>query len=124
MPLGYPLTYMVRTDLRMSTRAFLAGCLVALCLLAGCQTADTVVKDQPVERGTAIVETMDAGGYTYVKLGSDQSSAWYAVPQCEVAVGDRVEVTGDAMAMKNFKSPTLKRTFASIYFASGVEKVQ
>jgi len=92
--------------------------MVLGCLLAGCQSAPVVTS-----AGTAIVETMDSGGYSYVKVMTNGAPTWYAVPECEVAVGDLVEIEPGAMAMKDFESRTLKRKFALIYFASGLEKV-
>jgi hypothetical protein len=88
--------------------------VVGLCLLAGCQTP------APILLGEAVVATMNSGGYTYIKLLNAEAPTWYAVPECEVAVGDRVEVAPGAMAMQNFESRTLKRTFALIYFADGL----
>ena len=90
---------------------------VSLCLLAGCQTA------APALPGEVVVETMNSGGYTYMQLQSGEGTSWYAVPECKVAVGDRVEVASGAMTMQNFESRTLKRTFPVIYFAQGVTKV-
>lgn len=68
-----------------------------------------------------IVETMDAGGYTYVNLDSNGTQNWAAVPQTKVKIGDVVEVQG-GMAMQNFTSKTLGRTFPNIIFASGLAK--
>ena len=93
-------------------------------LLAGCQTTGDGGDDSLGNAGVAVVETMNAGGYTYVKLGSRDGPAWYAVPECEVAIGDRVQVADGAMTMRNFESRALSRTFPVIYFASGLEKVQ
>ncbi len=62
-----------------------------------------------------IIETMDSGGYTYLKLRTAKGEVWAAVRKATVAKGQTVTVTG-AQAMKNFKSRTLKRTFPVIYF--------
>jgi hypothetical protein len=93
--------------------------LSALLLFAACQISEPVA-EPAVPAGAAVVETMDAAGYTYLKL---ESGEWYAVRETELAVGDRVEIDADAMAMKNFTSSTLNRTFPLIYFASGLQKV-
>jgi len=92
--------------------------VAGLCLLAGCHTS------APTPVGDAVVATMNAGGYTYIKLQIAGVATWYAVPECEVAVGDLVEVAPGAMAMRNFESRTLKRTFSLIYFAEGLTKVR
>lgn len=63
----------------------------------------------------AVTETMDAASYTYLKLKTAKGEVWAAVPKAKVTVGQTVTVVG-AQMMSNFKSNTLKRTFASIYF--------
>ena len=67
------------------------------------------------ELSGTVVETMDAGGYTYLKLKTASGDAWAAVNQAQVKVGDQATVLG-AMPMDNFESPTLKRKFDRIYF--------
>jgi len=62
-----------------------------------------------------VLETMDAGGYTYLKLRSSRGEIWAAVQQTTVAKGQRVSILR-ATAMKDFKSRSLKRTFPVIYF--------
>jgi len=64
----------------------------------------------------AVVETMDAGGYTYVQIDNGSETIWAAVPATKVKVNDEVEIAG-GMEMKNFTSKNLGRTFPSIYFA-------
>lgn len=71
-------------------------------------------KTGEVVEGT-IVETMDAGGYTYVHLDTASGKAWAAVPKTTVAVGDKVAID-QAMPMVNFESPSLGRKFEKIYF--------
>jgi hypothetical protein len=67
--------------------------------------------------GGAVLETMDSGGYTYLKLQTPQGEVWTAVPQASVRTGDRVMVV-NAMLMTGFESPTLHRRFDAIYFGS------
>lgn len=67
-----------------------------------------------------VVETMDSGGYTYVKLEKDGKSMWVAVPVTALKVGQEVAVQ-PGMQMNNFNSKTLNRTFDSIIFSQGVE---
>jgi hypothetical protein len=68
-----------------------------------------------------VAETMDAGGYTYVRVENDTGEIWAASGQFAVAVGDRVTVPLE-MAMENFHSDTLDRDFAVIYFAQHVAR--
>ncbi len=66
-----------------------------------------------------VLETMDAGGYTYVKLQKGQQEIWAAGPKTTVQVGDAVTIP-DGMAMHDFHSKTLDRTFEVIYFVSAI----
>ena len=70
----------------------------------------------PVIKGT-VLETMDSGGYTYLKLKTDQGEKWTAVNQSSVKVGAKVSVIGPSL-MQNFESTTLNRTFEEIYFGT------
>lgn len=65
-----------------------------------------------------VTETMDAGGYTYVKLEKNGESIWAAGPETKVAVGDEVFVEL-AMPMPQFESPALGRKFDVLYFVGG-----
>jgi hypothetical protein len=67
-----------------------------------------------------VVETMNAGNYTYVQVDDGSRKIWAAAPQFAVAVGDKV-VVPDGMAMRDFHSKTLGRTFDLVSFVSGVE---
>ncbi len=64
-----------------------------------------------------ILETMDSGGYTYLKLKTPAGESWAAVNQARVKVGEQATVIG-AMQMDGFESPTLNRKFDRIYFGS------
>lgn len=68
-----------------------------------------------------VVETMDSGGYTYLKI--EDSGIWIAtspLPQ-PISVGDQVEYSG-GMEMRDFYSKTLDRTFDSILFIQNVKR--
>lgn len=69
-------------------------------------------------RGT-VVETMDAARYTYVLIDTGSEKVWAAAPQFKVAKGDKVWASS-GMAMKNFKSETLNRTFDVVFFAEAI----
>jgi hypothetical protein len=66
-----------------------------------------------------VVETMNSGGYTYVNLEKDGKRTWVAVPPLKVEVGQELKLL-PGMQMGTFTSSTLKRTFDSIIFSSGV----
>lgn len=92
-------------------------------VLAVAQAADTA---KAASAATAqapiagkVLETMDAAGYTYFLVAAGERKVWVAATQVPLKVGDQV-VVADAMAMTNYQSKTLKRTFDLVYFASGV----
>jgi len=66
-----------------------------------------------------VVETMDAGGYTYVKIKNDSGEHWVAGPATPVKVGDKVSFP-TVWQIKGFESKTLNRTFDEIFFASAI----
>lgn len=61
-----------------------------------------------------VVETMQSGGYVYIKFEDGQ---WIAANSFPVSVGDKIQYSG-AMEMTEFHSATLDRTFDSILFVS------
>lgn len=65
-----------------------------------------------------VVETMNAGGYTYVCLEKAGKKTWVAMPERTVAVGAKMTVSA-GQEMTNFTSRTLNRTFESIIFTGG-----
>lgn len=68
-----------------------------------------------------VLETMDVGSYTYVRVKpEDSGEIWAAGPRTEVKVGDRVDIATGAL-MKAFESKSLDRTFDEIYFVGSIE---
>lgn len=65
----------------------------------------------------SVLETMDAAGYTYMRLKTADGETWAAVNESKVAVGDTVTVLGP-MPMDGFQSATLNRTFEKIVFGT------
>jgi len=72
-------------------------------------------------RGT-VLETMDAAGYTYVLLDTAEGQRWVAAQQTGVAVGDTVQ-TDQGMAMQDFTSQSLNRTFEVVYFSGALQNL-
>jgi hypothetical protein len=66
-----------------------------------------------------VLESMNAAGYTYMLLESSGKKTWVAIPETAVAVGTVVKYF-EGMAMENFTSKTLNKTFDSIVFSSGL----
>ena len=72
----------------------------------------------------AVTETMNSGGYTYMKLhggNSGKDDLWVAAAEFTVKTGERVSVSLD-MPMEQFHSKTLNRDFPMLYFVSNVTR--
>jgi len=86
------------------------------------ETTETMVSHAANTGGPAMVtgavlETMNSGGYTYVKVDNGEEEIWAAAGEFEIAVGDRVVFPLET-PMQDFHSNTLDRDFPLIYFAS------
>ena len=66
-----------------------------------------------------VLETMDAGTYTYVRVDVGGEEIWAAGPATAIEVGSEVTVPV-GMAMENFHSDTLDRDFPLIYFVEAL----
>ncbi len=66
-----------------------------------------------------VTETMDSGGYTYVRVLTGEGEVWAAAPQTSIRTGDSVTFPS-AMPMNGFHSKTLNRTFEKIYFVPAI----
>jgi hypothetical protein len=86
------------------------------------QSAHGAAPAQPASAAVTgkVVETMDAGPYTYVLVDAGGKQTWAAGPKTTVAVGDTVSLPAGNL-MKNFKSTTLGRTFELIYFVPAIQ---
>jgi hypothetical protein len=78
-----------------------------------------VAVDAGTGRKGRVVETMNAAGYTYLRVDEKGKSTWVAVMEMPVKVGDVVEFP-DIPPMTGFHSRTLNRTFDSILFVPGL----
>jgi len=111
-----------------SVRSGLIGVVVVGYLLACRDVLPAAAQHPPIPAapGTAtrfsgkVVETMNSGGYTYVRVDDGTKKTWAAAPPFTVSVGDRVAVP-DGLPMENFESKTLGRTFDVIYFVPEVK---
>ncbi|ADN09344.1 hypothetical protein [Sulfurimonas autotrophica] len=66
-----------------------------------------------------VLETLNSGGYTYIKVKEGTSSYWIAMTQIALKVGQTIQYSEQGW-MKNFHSKTLNRTFENILFAADV----
>ena len=65
-----------------------------------------------------VVESMDAGGYTYICLEKDGKKTWVAVPTMKVTAGEELALMPGA-EMGPFTSKALNRTFDQLIFSGG-----
>lgn len=64
-----------------------------------------------------VLETLDAAGYTYLRLQTAEGEMWAAVPKAATTVGEEVTVS-NPMVMNGFESKTLGRKFDKILFGN------
>lgn len=64
-----------------------------------------------------VIESLNSGGYTYIKVQEGSESYWIAMTQRAVTKGATIEYNEQGW-MQNFHSKTLNRTFDKILFAS------
>ncbi|BBG66115.1 NrfJ [Hydrogenimonas sp.] len=74
-------------------------------------------QQQPGVKEGKVVETMDAGVYTYAKINDGNAEYWIAGPKTPLKVGEKVSFAPQ-MWMENFPSKTLNRTFDKILFVA------
>ncbi|MEO6954795.1 MAG: hypothetical protein ABI321_23545 [Polyangia bacterium] len=64
-----------------------------------------------------IAEIIQVPNYTYLHLTTQAGDTWAAVAATTTLKKGATVTLANAMPMSDFTSPTLKRTFATIYFA-------
>jgi hypothetical protein len=67
-----------------------------------------------------VLETMNAGGYTYLELRTASGDVWAAVQQTKINVGETATIAPQ-MTLDNFESKTLQRKFDHIIFGVAAE---
>ncbi len=77
------------------------------------EPASTGITTESV-KGT-VLETIDAAGYTYMRLKTSKGEVWAAVTKATVKKGSEVTIA-DAVRMDGFESKTLNRKFDHIVF--------
>ncbi len=100
---------------------FFLTSILLLGFLIACSKNDTKPAPEGFVKGE-VLETMNSGGYTYMKLETDNGEQWIASAEMEVKKGETVYYNEDAMVMENFESKTLGKTFEKIIFADKVLK--
>lgn len=98
-------------------KALLAICLLVSTPLAWADAKPTPVQTAPASVKGQVLETMNAGGYTYLRLKTRDGETWAAVNRSSVKNGAEVTIE-NVMVMQDFESKTLKKTFPKILFGS------
>lgn len=89
--------------------------------IIGCSSEKTDSESALPEgtRKIEVVESLNGGGYTFIKGNENGNEFWIAIREMEVNVGDVYYFTG-SMVMNNFESKSLDRTFETILFVDKV----
>jgi glucose/arabinose dehydrogenase len=90
------------------------------------------LKPQEIPAGAGhkgkVLQTQDAGSYTYVEVEENGQKLWVAfmkeaVQKEGIKTGDAIEFP-DSPPMVNFQSKELKKTFDKVIFAAGLRKTK
>ena len=92
---------------------------LALLLVLGIMPAWATPKFDGSPIKGEVLESVNAGSYTYLRLKTSDGEVWAATMQSSYAKGARVQLH-DPMLMTNFESKALGKTFPEIVFASAV----
>lgn len=104
----------------------LCVCAVLACSKAPAPTASAAgptaraQPGAPVGQGSisgTVAETMDAAGYSYVRLSTASGDVWAAIPEATLQRGQAATIAPQ-MVNENFHSKTLNRTFDRLIFGT------
>ena len=90
-------------------KILLAICMVFAATFAGAAEKPAAKPPAAVIKGE-VLEVLDAESFTYFRLKTKDGEMWSAVAKAPIKVGSQVTVE-NAVAMKDFKSKSLNRTF-------------
>ena len=115
-------TYMKKLNLIIIGIAFLASCNsgtnpepVKMESRQGQPMANEASMPSASEKQAVVLESLDAGTYTYVRLEADGNEFWGAVTARTVEIGKTYYYT-ESIWMKDFESKQLQRTFDAVLF--------
>lgn len=90
--------------------------VAAFAIGTACVSTHVAAQGMPPLTGQ-VLEVLDVGAYTYLRLKTANGETWAAVAKVPAKKGDTVTIV-DPAVMENFESPALKRTFPSIIFGT------
>lgn len=106
-------------------KLFFAFILLSINLFTGCENKEEVKIDETQMaagvRGVIVIDKLNASGYSYLQVSEKDNTFWIAVPQMEVEKGETLYFS-KSMEMKEFKSETLNKTFASVLFVEDISR--
>ena len=118
--------------MKKSALVFTLLAAVLMIALAGCGENKETAETAPAATAEAtpasnpniwkgeVLETMNSGGYSYIYLDTGSEKIWAAGPETQVSVGQTITMD-KGMAMPQFHSKTLDRTFEVIYFVGSIQ---
>jgi len=80
----------------------------------------TAASDTNAHRQGVVAESMNAAGYSFIRVEENGSSVWLAAPETPLEVGQTIEWSGGG-EMRNFTSRSLNRVFDEIIFVDSVQ---
>jgi hypothetical protein len=99
-----------------------------LLFITGCGNNDTNSNEnvqsndmQSGSRSGEVIDQVNSGSYSYLQLKENDKLYWVAVPTMKIENGESIYFS-QYMEMKDFKSETLNRTFASVLFVNDASK--
>ena len=99
-----------------------------LLFITGCGNNDTNSNEnvqsndmQSGSRSGEVIDQVNSGSYSYLQLKENDNLYWVAVPTMKIENGESIYFS-QYMEMKDFKSETLNRTFASVLFVNDASK--
>ena len=74
------------------------------------------------EHSGTVIEALNSAGYTYIQVSESGKNVWLAAPVTDVVKGQSISWSSGS-PMQNFSSRSLDRTFATIFFVGGINKI-
>ena len=96
-------------------------CSILTVFFVGCNSGGSTEKTNDNIHKVKVLEVIESGGYTYLKVVEDKEEKWLAAATIPAKVGEIYYYEG-GMTMENFTSESLNRTFESIIFLDKISK--
>lgn len=110
------MNFFLETNVNRISKSISIYLSVFLLTISGLSLAES---NDPEKIYGKVIETLDAGNYTYVHVDSGEEKYWAATPPVSLETGSMVAFIPN-MPMKNFASKTLDRTFDLVYFVGQI----